>query len=310
MKHLQKILRETATVGSTSAGGVAGVRGRLFSKPIKREKVKSLKVHKIAFHNDARDLRESFLKEILQEAKNGQFKAIDIISKLKAAERRHDFEKDAIAFGVEDDQGNTVKVYVRANQAEQFEKTLAEILDDNTDDSQDLAEVLFNLKDKFEIVHVEWGKVEEDEEELELPDESKPEGEKELSLDDETEGDDTADAENMDDLESEDETGAESVLDKVISMLKAEAEARAAEARAKEAEAEAKEAEYAAKAAEAKIKGEEEILDMEAYFKQQNEEKKEAQKLARLARYRHEKAADMDDSDIDVTSNVLSREDL
>jgi hypothetical protein len=309
MKHIRKLLKETAAAGATTAGGIAGVRGVLFSKPIKRQKEKNIKVQRIVFHNDARGLRESLLNSFLKETEEGRFKAIDVISKLNNAQRDFNFEKHTVAFGVEDDNGQTVKVYVRANQADQFEKTLSEILYDKNEDPREVAEILFNLKDKFEIVHVDWGEVEEDEEEVPARGaEGTDNGNQSLSLDDTTGespgmNDNSGDLDMGDGDQPPDESEATSVLDKVIAMLKADAEARTAEAKAKEAEYNSKEAEFAAKTAEAKIKGEEEILNMEDFFKKQNDEKKEAQKLAKLARYRHEKAASVDDDEYDDYNN-------
>ena len=92
----------------------------------------------------------------------------------------------------------------------------------------------------------------------------------------------------------EEEVGAASALQQVIDALKADAEARKAEAEAKEAEAKARESEAAAKQAEAKVKQEEEVLDMEAYYDNQKEAKSETDRLAKLARYRHELAGDKD----------------
>lgn len=300
MKHLRKLLKETAAPGTTGGADVGGYRGVLFSRPVKRrELVNPIKIQKITFHNDARKLRESMLNDLLKEAEEGQFKAIDVISKLRSAEKKYDFGKDTVAFGIEDDEGNTVKVYVRADQAEAFEKTLAEIMNDENEEPKELAEILFNLNDKFTISHVDWGEIEEDEEELDQPERDIPpdemggEGE-DISLGDEEIG-----------LEDSGDSEAQSALDKVIDMLKADADARTAEAKAKEAEAKAKEAEYAAKSAEAKIKGEEEVLDMEAYFKKQNDEKKEAQKLAKLARYRHEKAAEIEGDAADFGGDTV-----
>jgi hypothetical protein len=298
MKNLRNLLRETAAAGSTGAGSIAGSRGLLFGgKPAKRvNNSNTIKVQRIKFHNDSRGLSESLLKQFLDEKEDGNFKNIDILSKLKAAQANFDFGKDSTAFGLEDEEGNTVKIYVRYDQAEQFERTLSEILHDSSEEKQEIPEIIFNLKDKFDIVHVDWGRIEEDEEETQGPDQeggqpsldqtADSSGEQ-LDLDQSTDGADDSTSEDSEDTDSGDES---SILDKVISMLKADADARTAEAKAKEAEYNSKEAEYAAKAAEEKIKGEEEVLDMETYFKQQNDEKKEATKLAKLARFRHEKA--------------------
>ena len=54
-----------------------------------------------------------------------------------------------------------------------------------------------------------------------------------------------------------------------------------------------------ARAAEAKIKSEEQILDMEAYNKTQTAEKTETRKLAKLAKYRHDLKRERSDGTLD-----------
>jgi hypothetical protein len=308
MKHIRDLLRETAVPGTTSGGDVAGVRGSLFSRPIKREKTEVPKIRVIRFHHDSRGrLRESVLNKLLKETNTGGFKTADIMSKLKSAQKTFNFDKDSVSFGLEDDNGNTVKVYVRATQAAEFEKALSEILHDysSEQDLKEIPEILFSLKDKFEIIHVDWGNVEEDEEEpTQVPDatdDSTDVPDDKQDDDEDVQGDPDEPDMNAD---MDAAAGNESALDKVLAMLKADAEAKTAEANAKTAEANAKEAEYALKAAEFKIKGEEDVLDMEAFFKKQTDEKKETQKLAKLARWRHEKALDAkngyDDEDDEV----------
>lgn len=290
MKSIRNLLRETADGGATSAGDVAGVRAPLSSKPIRRRMDSRYKVKRIKFNNDIREHKVSALRALLAEFSDDKPQVADTIAKLKSASKNFEFEKDSVAFGIDDDTGNMVKVYVRANQAEQFERTLSEIMRDG-DEKMEVAEMLFTLKDKFDIVHVEWGAVEEDEEKVEssVPPQDDTGEDLELVDDDEM----SKDEDMGDEPELDDESDEESALDKVIAMLKADAEARTAEARAREASANAEEARYAAQASEIKMKGEEEVLDMETHFKQQADEKKQAQKLAKLAKYRHEKALDI-----------------
>jgi hypothetical protein len=303
MKHLRNLLKETGDGGAVTAGDVAGVRGSLFPAVIKRQKVKTPKIPVVKFKHDTRTMfRESALSKLLRETADKKVDTTDVISKLKSAHKNFEFEKDSVAFGINDENGNVVKVFVRANQAEQFERALAELMHDDTAEQMEVPEMLFSLKDKFEILHIDWGKIEEDEEPEVSPTDIPPDGETpedgaELSL-----GDDSMEDESMgDDSMGDEQSGVESALDKVIAMLKADAEARTAEAKAKEAEANAKEAEFAAKAADVKVKGEEEVLDMETHFKAQTDAKKESQKLAKLARYRHEKALSLSSDESDST---------
>ena len=88
------------------------------------------------------------------------FDASDVVSRIDAASKKADQNEDTTAFGLEDEDGNMVKVYVRDEQAEDFEKELAALLagedenDDEENSSLEIAEVLFKLKDKYDIVDV------------------------------------------------------------------------------------------------------------------------------------------------------------
>lgn len=67
-------------------------------------------------------------------------------------------EIDTVSFGLETDDGKIVKVFVNAEEAEEFEKALADMLgkEDN------IEEVLNALSSDFEIVDVEWPEEPED----------------------------------------------------------------------------------------------------------------------------------------------------
>jgi hypothetical protein len=230
-----------------------------------------------------------------------------VLAKLKASAKQAENEgEDTTAFALEDEKGALVKVWVPDDQADDFETALEQSLNGNDEDEDEensdmeIAEVLFNLRKDFDIVNVEWGDIEEDQEE-ELPSDVEEvpapgtEGEGELGdeseLGAEGESDDmTADAGG--DLGVPDEEGAKTALQSVIDMMTADANARKAEAEAKAAEAKAKETEATAKMSADKVKQEEEILDMEAYYDKEKEEKDETKRLAQLAKYRHELASD------------------
>ncbi len=250
------------------------------------------------------------------------FDAADVVSKLDAAEKKAKLEKDTVTFGLENENGGLVRVYVRAEQADEFEHALSQMLassdnnNDNENSSMEIAEVLFKLKDKFDIVDVNWGDIPEDEEQQEqqvtggaggapapggaggapMPG---AEGGGENPID-AAAGDEGAEGEGEGEGEGEEGEGdmtaggeereAKSALDSVIVMMKADAKAKQAEAEARAAEARAKEAEWTAKAAAAKVKQEEEVLDMETHEKQQKDMDKEVKRLAKLAKYRHDKA--------------------
>lgn len=217
----------------------------------------------------------------------------DILSKLKALEKNNIEKEKTKGFVLEDEYGNLIKIYVSADQADEFENAIGKRLSEIEEDYEkelDVFELLFDLRKEFNIVDVYVESIPEDEED-------------ELEID--------ANGDNND-LESEDGNGdmvdnvnddlsgglnaqqaptayMNDSLSKIIDMLKADASAKEAEARAKEAEAKAREAEANRDIAELKIKREEELLDMEDFNKRKSEEDKEANQLKQLAKFRREK---------------------
>jgi hypothetical protein len=103
----------------------------------------------------------------------------DVISRLSSLENNKSKDKrSTVTFGVEDDSGNIMKITVKADKAEELEREIAVYLSQNTDpltgapaklvsDDQQkgspkdisMAEILYNLKDKFEIIDVEFPKI-------------------------------------------------------------------------------------------------------------------------------------------------------
>lgn len=83
-----------------------------------------------------------------------------ILNKLEAGED----EVDTITFGLENDEGDIIKVYVNAEQADDFEKALAAKLGE-----EDNIEILLSdLNKDFDIVDVIWPDEEEEESEVNL----------------------------------------------------------------------------------------------------------------------------------------------
>jgi hypothetical protein len=303
MSLLQELLiKETAAAGSTGAGAIANARGSLFGggavdlKAENRRKTKMMRrIGYVPVSEVLAPKQSNTWKEVYMEsADQDSFDQMDVISKLDDAERKAKADKDTVCFGLEDEEGGIVKVYVRADQADDFEAALAQALaaededenDENT--SAEIAEVLFNLKDKFDIVDVEWGVIEGDEEE----EQEMEGGEGELDPEADMEGGEGelegGELEGGDEM-VDDTADATSALQSVIDVMKADAEAREAEANAKKAEADAETAKYAASASAAKVEQEEQILDMEAHEKKKSDAEKEAKTLAKLAKYQHEK---------------------
>lgn len=306
-----KELNESAAGGATGASAIAAFPGSLMSNGKKRAMKQAHRIDSMSKHIKNRNaMKWRIIGEMVDDS---TFDAEDVMSKLNAAEKKARNDRDTTPFGLEDDQGNIVKVYVRTEQADEFETALSAMLSGQDEDGDEqstpmeIAEVLFQLKDKFDIVDVEWPEIEGDvEEEQEVGDEGEgmdlgAEGEGDLGGA-EGEGMDLgAEGEGMDlgaegDLGAEEpamepEGGAESALQQVIDMMKADAEARKAESEARAKEAEARTAEANASAAASKVKQEEDVLDMEAYNKQQKEEEEESKRLAKLAKWKHDQAS-------------------
>lgn len=324
-----KKLNEDAAAGCTSAGAIAGNRGSIFpthTEPMRRQipvaipqKKKKSKLINVKKMNNPKWGFGTFLANNMGNPMSETFDFSSISSKADSVLRQTQAKKENTQlFGLEDSNGQIVKVYVDAANAKDFELALSRIMEEEME-SAEIAEILFKLKDEFNIVNVVWPKIHDDamEEEENSKGNSEDDVDDDLMFnDDQNDEDTTADefgegdgTDNMSlddiDLGGDDENndnidvnnlpakdfsaGSESEsLSNILSMLSAEAEARKAEADARKAEARAKEAEAVAKAAEAKIKAEEQVLDMEAYNKDQNKEKLETRKLAKLAKYRHE----------------------
>lgn len=327
MSLLHDLIQEMAAGGSIGADSVANVPGSLFAGGIVNPKKIKTKQRKMM--RRIMNMKESLGVDLGRN----EFDASDVISKIDAAGKKAEQNDDTTPFGLEDEDGNIVKVYVKNDQAEEFEKELAAMLagEDNDDDDKnsalEIAEVLFKLKDKFDIIDVEWPGIEGDVEEEQEATADLPaaktnaqggmtntgiEGDADNLTGFDDEGKDVDDGEMI-----PDESGAESALTQVIDMMKADAEAKKAEADARAAEARAKEAEYTAQASSSRVKKDEQIYDMENAEKEQKDQEKEAQQQAKLARYQYNKASDAEvklsmgesesfDEDDEVTLKELS----
>ena len=317
------ILKED--IGSTSAGAIASNRNNLFgqrSKPMRRIMDDTGKVPVIKFKNDSRKLKSykrkglmysfgQFLSQNMPNPMSENFNLSDALSKISNATKQNSLPKhDTVQFGLEDDKGGIIKVYVDSEQANEFEKALQQQLQQDMKKIE-IAELLFSLRDEYNIVNIVWPKiyddaVEEEEQKQDDPEQSMEQEFDDTSNDENPNENDKIPEDNVgahsagendipvNDLQSQDQVGdfsqddQKATLSSILAMLSADAEAKKAEADAKAAEARAKEAEAMARTAEAKIKSEEQILDMEAYNKKSTQEKNETRKLAKLAQYRHQ----------------------
>jgi len=309
MSLLRDLVQEMAAGGSTGAGGIAAVPGSLFGGGVvDMEKTKQRKKKMI---RRVMNMKESLGVDLGRT----DFDASDVVSRIDAASKKADQNDDTTAFGLEDEDGNMVKVYVRNDQSEEFEKELSAMLAGELEDDKEgnnaleIAEVLFKLKDKFDIVDVEWPGIEgdpEEEQEVGGPEAAgmgaeQPQQGAEGDMAG-AEGDNAAGAGDLEGIDTEDgadeeamapdDTDAETALQQVIDMMKADAEAKKAEADARAAEARAKEAEYTAQASAGRVRKEEQMLDMETAEKAKKEQEEEAKKMAKLARYQYQNAQD------------------
>jgi len=382
MSNTQK-LNETASGGAVGAGGIAV---RTDGPKISGKERKRLQQY-----------LQSFQKKVVNRWKyapvapfpirvSEAFDLQDVLSRLRGIEGKASTEgRDNVTYGVEDDEGNIMKVTVRKSQAAEFETTLAQELADieafsvTGTEGKDvsMAELLYNLKDKFDIVDVEFPKIPTDvvynadkatyKATDDMPandqvDDSQAGGLNQPPMDGDMgdmgggdmggmEGEDDGfgpissknakmdlnDVEGEDDLlggeggdmgaggdmeggEMDMEGDAEgvedfaeppadegSILDRVLDMLKAQAEAEVAKANAEAEKYRADQAEYSARAANATIAQEEELARMEAKMEKQKEQEKQAKKLADIAKYRVSSASRVTEGDEGETVAMIRK---
>lgn len=328
-------VNEDAVACSTGAANVATFNGSLFGGkgrrptagtkkgiPVIRYKNTMVIKPKRKLSEASRHSFTAFLTETVTDSEEN-FDSSDVISKLaKNAEMSDKLDGDELAvFGLEDADGQITKVYVPAEEGKEFEKALGDAMRHTTENGQtEIAAMLFDMKDKFKIVDVKWPEVQEDEEAAPTdpaaigadPAAGAPPADPNAPPADPNAppADPNAPPAPGDDMPmdggpaapgadmappADASGGTNDLIVQILDMLKADADARKADAAAKTAEANAKESEAAAKIAAAKIQGEESVMDAEAYFKARKEEKKEADRLKMLAKYRQETQMDTPD---------------
>lgn len=315
----QTALEEDAAGGAVGAGAVAACAMPLFSSLVKRSAPK-ITVIKWKSQQKPKPKKVLGLKEAFDRLYEkdsggmslnmdgspnkasgieGSFDPASVVAKLKGLENEQKQDRrDTVSFGLEDDNGGLVRVTVKSEQAEDFEKALQSFLADEqreNDSMPEIAEVLFKLKDRYDIVDVQWPSVPEDEEEdQQVQDPQGGQGDPNADPSADPNADPNADpsadpnAAGADMSGGGDESDVKNLLTQVIDMMKADAEARKAEARAREAEAKNKEASAISQQTMDKVKQEEQFLDMETYNKARKEEEREAKRLAQLARWKHD----------------------
>lgn len=291
-------VHEGADSVAVGAGSIASATTPLFASLVKRSlpEVKQPIDKKKSKKKKGLGLQEAFDDIGLQgqvdpagsqrAASSPSFDASGVVSKLKGLENKEKQDhRDTVSFGLEDDTGGLVRVTIRTEQAQDFEKALQAFMSVDEDEHLEIAEILFRLRTQFDIVDVQWPEVEEDEEDVSL---AQPDAEGGMP----PEGDlPHGDADMLDadaGMPPPGDEQATSVLMQVIDMMKSDAEARKAEAHAREAEAKNREADSVINQVTTKVKQEEQFLDMDTYNKARKDEEREAKRLAQLAKWKHD----------------------
>jgi hypothetical protein len=296
--------------GATGSSTVASTSMPLFKSLVKRISPTHPRVLKLATLPSTTitkklklGISEAFhmLEDLSPDRNNQNFDASEIISKLKSLEDKESVNyKDTVTFGLVDNNGGIVKVSIPKDQATSFEQDIQHMMGEYEEDEStpEIAEILFNLKNNYTIVDVEWPDVEEDAEDSASTLEPGAEGGlpgEEGGLPGE-EGGLPGEEEALPGEEEAlpgagTEPGVESVtslLTQVIDMMKTDADARKAEAQAREAEFKTRQSVAARDQAMARVKQEEQMLDMDEYNKSKKEREKESKKLAQLAKWKHD----------------------
>jgi len=271
-------LFDTASSGSVGASSISTSPTRFFDDPISRKvdtevpkkpkKRKKSKLRKVEI-NEAEEVDTD---EMIARMRNYENTAKNDITK-------HNID----IFGLEDDEGNLIKIYINKSDSESFSKELDNYLDQADNSNIEIPEIIFNLKNQFNIIDVVWPTYGEDEEESTVSDDTI--GTEDGGETDGEEGESENDSEITSDGEEDmgDEASAENdpqtILNNIIKMMTANAEATKAEARAKEAQ-------YNAINADSNIKKAEEMADMDDYFKKKAESAKDEATLKKLVQYR------------------------
>lgn len=270
-------------------------------------------------------------------SRKGISEAMDIAgitSQLKGLENKNNYDnRNTVTYGVEDDEGNLMKVTVKAEDAKSFENRLAlelgEVENNKIYGYQNsgisLAEVLYNLKDEFTIVDVEFPEIPSDiiynadkaslgeqtpdpnidsdqnqeQDQFGPDDEFGTSGQPPMSGPDDlnggmeeqpVEGGDEFGDEDFDQgedfIEGGDEDEFKTMFNQLIQLMTAQAEKEKAVADAEAEKARALQAEYSAKAANHEITRQEELVRMQAEVDAQKKKEKDAKQMADIAKYR------------------------
>ncbi len=294
-------LDENITAGGAVGGGdISTASLPLFASLVKRPALIPQHPRIIKFANNQSNpkkkrnkklgISEAFrvLEDLSPDRVDKNFDTSEVIAKLKSLENKESVNfDDGVTFGLVDTNGGIVKVTIPRDQSAGFEQDIQHLMGeyDESESAPEIAEILYKLKNNYTIVDVEWPEVEEDQEEsasqLDPGEEGVP-GEEGMPGE-----------EAGADMMGGEQPGTESItslLQQVIDMMKTDADARKAEAQAREAEFKTRQAVAARGQAMARVKQEEQFLDMEEYNKNKKERERESKRLAQLAKWKHDVA--------------------
>jgi hypothetical protein len=406
-----KTINETASAGVTGTGSIAVSMGGPANGDPKSLK-DFLKGMEIKFVNSQGNYGYKVvpfpITKLKESASGNSFRVLteaielqDVLSRLRGMEGKYSNNlnkaRDYVTYGVEDDEGNVMKVTVGKDVAAEFEVVLANELAERESDvmgsSQakiSMAELLFNLKDRFRIVDVEFptiptdavydadraskGGPESDPTNIQSTDQVPdnggmddmgmggdmdtgmgaggdmgmgPEGGEDdlppaasprnapMNLDDVEDIDDQStpgsnllsqnsgaatgaddmgmgpeasmedDSDMATEFGDEDDTG--SILDKVMKMLTAQAEAQTAQANAEAEKARAEQAKASNEALRATMEKEEQLAGIEAQMERAKEQNKEAKRISDIARFKVDQATGLTEADSLETPAMIRR---
>lgn len=254
----------------------------------------------------------------------------DVNGKIDNARKQRDLSDQSSAnntstFGLQDAQGNIVRVTVDRDEAPEFEASLNSILSD-TENPKEIAEIIYILRTDYDIVNVEWAEPITEDDAMpytaikETPDEKEgKDGELDfgdLDVSDELDskddkkldGGEEGKDDNLDlDLDVGDEednpnpaeepgaNGAPPIalqsqtvdlLQQVIELLKKETDARAAEAELQRTKTQTEMDKIAAEQQKREIDRQVELAQVEEFEEREKEQSKHERLIQRIARYR------------------------
>ncbi len=330
MKLLEKFLQDCERLNEMDAGDVGGgvvsatsmstVPSSLFKSIVTRptsNKPKVIKYGSVRYRKRKDKIAEHKLINLFKVMENfgpgpkeDSFDSAEVLAKLKKLEDKESVDyRNTTSFGLVDSKGGIVRVTIPKDQAQSFEQDLHNFLGEykESEPAPEIAEVLFKLRNHYNIIDVVWPEGVEDAEESDSEyDPKQPNAEADSQA---MPGDQEQPVDDMNPLdtgEAGDQVGAgldsastnnvTDLLTQVIDMMKADADARKSEAQAREAEAKTHQAKAAREQAMARVKQEEQFLDMDAYNKSKKEKEKEAKRLAQLAKWKHDLSSEEETS--------------